>query len=352
MKALLLNAVLVLVLVPTIGFSQDAEGAQPFRLTYEGSEGPGQGKHVVLIAGDEEYRSEEVLPMLGKILAFHHGFRCTVLFSTDPETGVIDPKNQTHIPGLEVLGSADMVVLFTRFRELPDADMKHFVDYVEAGKPILGIRTATHAFNYSRNKESAYARYSFRNQEWPGGFGRRFLGETWVNHHGGHGTQSTRGIIEPYNSDHPTLRGAEDVWGDTDVYGITDLPDDALVLLRGAVLKGMQPDSAILPGPKNAPMMPVFWVREIAREKGPAMRTACTTLGAATDFASVGVRRIMVNSCYWGLRMEKQIPAESEVSFVGEFKPSKFGFGRFVEGVRPEDHVWPKETDTSKANDK
>ena len=114
----------------------------------EGGEGPGRGRHVVLIAGDEEYRSEECLPMLARILAEHHGFRCTVLYSIDPQRGTIDPMNQTFTPGLEVLAEADMLVLFTRFREWPDGDMQRFVEYVESGKPVLGIRTATHAFDY------------------------------------------------------------------------------------------------------------------------------------------------------------------------------------------------------------
>jgi len=53
-------------------------------LIYQGKEGPGKGKHIVFLAGDEEYRSEEGLPMLAQILAVRHGFKCTVLFSLDP----------------------------------------------------------------------------------------------------------------------------------------------------------------------------------------------------------------------------------------------------------------------------
>src|SRR6185436_12387394 len=71
-------------------------------VVYEGGEGPGKGKHIVLLSGDEEYRSEEGLPMLGKILSVRHGFKCTVLFSQDPATGVIDPNNQKNIPGMEL----------------------------------------------------------------------------------------------------------------------------------------------------------------------------------------------------------------------------------------------------------
>jgi hypothetical protein len=52
-------------------------------VVYDGFDGPGNGKHVVLVSGDEEYRSEEGLPQLGKILAKRHGFKCTVLFAVD-----------------------------------------------------------------------------------------------------------------------------------------------------------------------------------------------------------------------------------------------------------------------------
>jgi len=98
--------------------SAQNKAVQPW-VVYPGREGPGKGKHIVLISGDEEYRSEEALPMLARILATHHGFKCTVLFAVDPKTGVIDPECQTNIPGLEQLQSADLMVLFTRFRELP-----------------------------------------------------------------------------------------------------------------------------------------------------------------------------------------------------------------------------------------
>src|SRR5690606_31300740 len=87
-------------------------------ITYEGS-GP-HSKHIVLISGDEEYRSEEALPMLAKILSVHHGFKCTVLFPIDPGTGNIDPEHQTNIPGLEALQTADLMIMLLRFRELPD----------------------------------------------------------------------------------------------------------------------------------------------------------------------------------------------------------------------------------------
>src|SRR5215204_2081815 len=123
-----------------------ASAADPW-LAIDGGDGPGKGKHVVLISGDEEYRSEEMLPQLARILAKHHGFKCTVLFAINPMDGTIDPNRNDNIPGLEALKSADLMVLFTRFRKLPDEQMKHIVEYVESGKPVTGLRTATHAFD-------------------------------------------------------------------------------------------------------------------------------------------------------------------------------------------------------------
>ena len=185
-------------------------------------------KHIVLISGDEEYRSEEALPMLGQILTRHHGFKCTVLFAIDPETGEIDPNNQQNIPNMKVLATADLVIMALRFRNLPDEDMAYLDNYLKAGKPIIGLRTSTHAFRMGET--SKYKHYSFNSKEWPGGFGQQVLGDTWINHHGGHKTQSTRGIVNEANAKHPVLNFVDDVWGNTDVYGqdlhkhLNDLP--------------------------------------------------------------------------------------------------------------------------------
>ena len=129
--------------------------ADPF-LTIAGRAGPGQGQHIVFVTGEAYYRSEEGMSMFARILARHHGFKCTVLFAIDPASGHLNPNRNTHIPGLAALDSADLMVIFARFRELPDADMKHIVDYVNAGKPVLGIRNATHAFRYSPHSSSPY----------------------------------------------------------------------------------------------------------------------------------------------------------------------------------------------------
>src|SRR5437870_3796805 len=83
-------------------------------LTFTGTEGQGKGHAIVLIAGDQEFRSEETLPQLARILAQRHGFTCTVLFAIDPADGTINPTIN-NIPGLEHLQAAELMVLFTRF---------------------------------------------------------------------------------------------------------------------------------------------------------------------------------------------------------------------------------------------
>lgn len=307
------------------------------RVVYEGQRGAGQGKHIVFLSGDEEYRSEEGLPMLAKLLATRHGFKCTVLFPINPRDGTIDPNNQTNIPGLAALDSADLCVMLLRFRELPDADMKHFVDYVNRGQPIIALRTSTHAFAYSRNKQSPYAKFDWQNKEWPGGFGQQVLGETWVNHHGDHGKESTRGIINDEFKSHPILRGVTDIWGPSDVYGVIHLPASASVLVRGQVLSGMQPGDPPLAGPKNHPMMPLVWLPQYTSESGKTNRILASTMGAATDLESAGLRRLLVNGCYWAVGLADKIPAEAGVDYVGTFQPTGFGFGKFKPGVKPAD---------------
>jgi Trehalose utilisation len=312
-----------------------AMAADPW-VVYEGSDGPGKGKHVVLISGDEEYRSEEALPQLGKILAGRHGFTCTVLFAIGKD-GTIDPDRSDNIPGLHALRSADVMIIATRFRNLPDDQMKEVVDYVESGRPIIGMRTATHAFNL---KSPTYAKYSWNSKAWNGGFGRQVLGETWVNHHGQHGKQSTRGIIAPGAKDHPIVRGLKDgdIWGPTDVYE-AHTPADCTPLVLGQVLKGMKSTDEAVEGKKNDPMMPVAWVRAYTGAQGKPARVFTTTMGAATDLENEGTRRLLVNAAYWAAGLEDKITDHTDVAIVGEYHPLPFGFRGAKKGVKPEEHA-------------
>ncbi|MGB4727520.1 MAG: ThuA domain-containing protein [Thermogutta sp.] len=307
-------------------------------VVYRGQQGPGLGKHIVLISGDEEYRSEEALPMLGKILAKWHGFTCTVLFAIDPATGEIAPNVRDNIPGLEALENADLMIIATRFRDLPDEQMSHIVNYLKKGRPVMGFRTATHAFAIPAGKTYARMSWDCKEPGWEGGFGRIVLGETWIAHHGAHNKESTRGVIAPEMKDHPIVRGCDDIWGPTDVYRVRlPLPGDSQPLVLGAVLEGMSPQDKPVEGPKNDPMMPVAWIKTYTWENGPAGRVFTTTMGAAVDFKSEGLRRLVVNAVYWCLGMEDLIPKKANVEIVGQFEPNYFGFNGYKKGLRPSD---------------
>ncbi len=330
----------IAVLVALSALASDTAVADERWITFEGSQGPGQGKHIVFVTGDEEYRSEESMPMLAKILAVHHGFKCTVLFAIDEKTGEIDPLIVNNIPGLQTLKDADLMVLFTRFRELPDDQMKYIIDYTNSGKPIVALRTATHPFYYKTHKDSPYAKYSWDNKsaDFRGGYGRQVLGETWVNHHGHHQVESTRGLIAPGMEDNPIVRGVGTIWGPSDVYGLTTLNGPCQPIIIGHVLKGMNPDDAINTDKKA---LPVAWTKTYTGDRGKTSTIFTTTMGHAGDFQDENFRRLMVNACYWCLGLGDKIPAKSNVEIVGKYEPNAIGFGGFKKGIKPADHKLP-----------
>jgi hypothetical protein len=311
---------------------------------YPGKAGPGTGKHVVLVSGDEEYRSEEALPALGKILSQQHGFDCTVLFAIDPKDGTINPMVNSNIPGLEALKTADLMIIFTRFRNLPDEQMQHIDDYLKSGKPVIGIRTATHAFNVPKANEK-WHKYSYNAsgvEGWQKGFGRLVLGETWVNHHGGHNSQSCRGIIPEAAKQHPIVTGIKDgdIWGPSDVYGVNlPLPEGCEPVVLGQVLTGMKSDDPPLEGKKNDPMMPIAWTKTYTIEPGKTGKVFTSTMGCAGDMSSAGYRRMLVNASYWCLGLESQIKADSNVDLIGDFQALPFKSGGHRKDVKPTDHA-------------
>lgn len=307
-------------------------------LQIDGGDGPGKRKNIVLVAGDEEYRTEETMPMLAQILAAHHGFDCTVVFSMSPDGEYVDPNNGTSLEGIEALKFADLMIIGTRFRKPNDDAMKYIDEYINRGKPVIGLRTATHAFNGIQGKYSHYNN-GHRGPTWPGGFGREILGEKWVNHHGHHKKQATGGVIVESQKDHPILRGvvASEIWGPSDVYGVNlPLPGDSQPLVLGAVLEGMSVGDKPIAGPKNDPMMPIVWTKSYTAPSGKQGLVMNTTMGASTDFVEPGLRRIVVNSVFWALGMESEITPELNIDFVTDFKPTPYGF-------TPNDGVYWKE---------
>ncbi|HWE02461.1 MAG TPA: hypothetical protein VG326_08615 [Tepidisphaeraceae bacterium] len=324
-------------------------------VVYEGTDGPGKGKNIVLVSGDEEYRSEEGLPELAAILAKHHGFRCTVLFEIDPKTGEVDPNQHNNIPGLEALDKADLMIIQTRFRALPDDQMKHIDDFLKAGKPVIGLRTATHAFVGLKGEYAKYNNGFHAKDEadavWNDGFGRLVLGERWVNHWGSHKNESTRGMFAPGATGSPLLNGIKDgeIWAPTDVYEVR-LPmiGDSKPIILGQVCKrpgpsdpkdpyyGMRPSDQAVPGnKKNEPMMPVAWTKSYQLPGGKPGKSFATTMGASTDLTNEAFRRLLVNAVY--TLVDLKVPEKADVSLVGDYKPSAFGFGGYKKGLKPAD---------------
>ena len=324
--------VAMLLVFLSLGQGAFAEERQAW-LTFAAQPGPGAGKHIVFVSGDEEYRSEESLPMLAAMLARRHGFRCTVLFAINRQTGELDPNTLDNIPGLEALETADLMVICTRFRELPDAQMRFVDAYLEAARPVIGIRPAVVAF---RNPPaSRHAKYSSSNQttDYRDGFGQQVLGSTWISHHGAHGKESTRGLPAASANAHPILRGVRTMWGPSDVYTINSpIPRDGEVLVLGQVLTGMKSEDL----PSAKPMMPLAWTTHYSSAKGSG-RVFMTTMGASQDFADENLRRLFVNACYWAVGLEKEIPPRANVETVGTYRPTAFGFNTYRKGVFPAD---------------
>jgi len=330
----------------------EEENTIPEWVTYSPDPDSKKGKKIVLISGDEEYRSEEALPQLAQILASRHGFDCTVLFAQDPEhLGTIDPNYLHHIPGMEALEEADLMIIFTRFRALVDDQMQYIDQYLKAGKPVIGIRTATHAFEF-KDTTSQWYHYSnsFKDESspWNDGFGRLVLGEKWYSHHGHHKHQSTRGLVSPDAVGHPITKGIESgsIWGPTDVYGVRlPLPGDSQPIILGQVINrvdtfdqadpffGMKPtDSEVAtvnPVSKKAynpndPLMPFAWTKSYQLLEGTTGRAFASTIGAPTDMENEGVRRLFVNATYHLLDLE--VPEKANVDLVGTYNPSAYSF--------------------------
>jgi type 1 glutamine amidotransferase len=324
------HSMLVLAFVGAALLAAPSWAQNPHLVTYQGDKGPGHGKHIVFLAGDHEYRSEESLPALARILAKHYGFKCSVFFTTDPKTGFIEPGS-SNIAGLEALKTADLLVIFLRFQDFPDAEMQHIADYLDRGGPVVGFRTATHSFQIKR-PDAKFLKFHWQTGEaYPGGFGRQILGETWVSHYGTNHKMSSRLILQPDQLTHPILRGVKDVWVQSGGYTANPI-EGSVILAKGEILNGMTPDS---PPAEGKQQMPVAWYRTYTGASGKPGRVFTTTHGASEDLLNDGFRRMSVNACLWAAGLEKNIQPANDISFVGPYHPTTFAFGGFVKGITP-----------------
>ncbi|MFK8110987.1 MAG: ThuA domain-containing protein [Rubripirellula sp.] len=309
-------------------------------LSYQGESGPGNGKHIVLVAAEQEYRSEQSMPMLAKVLSRHHGFDCTVLFGVN-EKGLVDPTMpvypkkgeestfKTHrISGLQMLEQADLVVFFTRLLTLSAEQQKQIVRYIDSGKPIIGLRTANHGFR-------SPLPYKIDGKQTR--FGKHVLGGTFLGHHGNWHRDSTRGEIVPSMKGHPIVKGVGGIWGPSDVYRTykegEQLPEDCTALVDGQPLIGRERGGRA--NPKKEPL-PVAWIKHWKTSDGQMARVFHSTMGSGKDFQDEGLRRLVVNAAYWCVGLEDKISATSSVDIVGEYKPLASGFKYENLGVVPQ----------------
>jgi type 1 glutamine amidotransferase len=318
-----------------VGVPATAQTPAANSIVYQGTSGPGQGKHIVFIAGDQEYRTEESLPMLARILARHYGFKTTVFFTTDPKTGFID-VNSSNISGLEALDTADLLVLGLRFRDFPDDQMQHIANFLTRGGAVLGLRTSTHAFQI-RRPEAKFLAWDNANKDpaYQGGFGRQILGETWISHYGTNHVQYSRLLtVQGYDGLHPILRGVKDMFMQSGGYTADPMPGSNILAL-GEILGGPTPNS---PPVATKKQLPVAWTRTYTYgPDGKPGRVFTTTHGASEDFLNEGFRRMVVNAALWGAGLEAAIKPNNNISFVGVFKPSPYRFGGSVQEVKPSD---------------
>jgi hypothetical protein len=126
----------------------------------------------------------------------------------------------------------------------------------------------------------------------------------------------------------------------SDVFGLTDVyeahpPKDATILMRGAVLTGMNPTDKPVDDKRNKPMMPIAWTLDHKNPAGKVNKVLTTTMGSATDFTNEDLRRLVVNAAYWAVGAE--IPAKAKVDIVGPYQPTAYGFKTFQKGLKPED---------------
>lgn len=309
-----------------------AASVQASSIVYQGDAGPGVGKHIVFLASDHEYRAEETCPALARILAKHHGFKCTVVFGVDKD-GFIE-AGSSQLSGLEALEKADLFVIFARFLNLPDDQMAHIVSYIDRGGPVVGLRTSSHAFKIPAT--SPYAKYDFKSKVagYENGFGHQILGNTWVGHYGTNHKQGTRIQTIPEQRDNIILSGVgETAFCHAGGY-VGKVGPDFTVLTNSQPLVSMEPSADADP---KKPPMPSTWTRQYAAKDGTMHRVFHSTQGASQDILDENYRRLLINGILWSAGMEKEIKPTLNISFVGPYKPNTFSFGGHAKKVKPTD---------------
>ncbi|AQG82669.1 ThuA domain-containing protein [Spirosoma montaniterrae] len=287
--------------------------------------------HIVFVTGDEEYRSEESMPMLGRILKRNLGAKITVCYPLD-STGAINPNRTDHIAGLEALKTADLMVVFARWRNLPKAEVKLITDYAESGRPMVGFRTATHTFQYKTDSSLMHL-----NTDWPA----KVFGQQWIVHHG-HFEDGNAPLTSVYlmsNTQTPILNGVRPFQAYSWLYhvdgGDWKLQGDVKPFLEGKSLRSQHQQKGNLD--KYPLTQPVAWTKTYTGSSGKAARVFFTTLGHPFDFKEESMRKLVLNGIYWALGREKDIPKNGvNAEFAAPYEPNNSGFGeKYKKGQKP-----------------
>jgi type 1 glutamine amidotransferase len=236
--------------------------------------------YVVFVTGDHEYSSEATMPLLAKALEESYGMQVMVLKSHP------DHNAEENIPGLKALKDADLAVFYLRWRRLPAEQVKYIDDYLKSGKPVIGLRTTTHAFNYPKGhpleKWNAFGEFAIGS---PPGWGGA-AGHT----HCGHECSTDVSVIAE-NAKHPILTGVDPAFHVRSwLYKV--LPDypakGSTWLLMG---KAVNPDKT------GFEDNPVAWTWQT-----PAGgKVFATTMGHPADFSVEAFQRLMINAIHWTL---------------------------------------------------
>lgn len=233
---------------------------------------------IVFVTGDHEYSGEATLPIVAAELEKNYGFRTKVLKAFP------DHNSEENIPGLEALQEADVAVFFLRWRRLPADQVKLIEYYLKTGKPVVGFRTTTHAFNYPKGhpleKWNSFGELVFNAPPGWGGLAK----------HTHYGHKSTTDVtIIPEAAKDPILTGVgNNFHAKSWLYKV--LPDYPA---KGS--KWLLMGHSINPDKKDATDQPVAWTGKNTY----GAKFFITTLGHPEDFDQEPFQRLVINAIHW-----------------------------------------------------
>ena len=239
--------------------STDLIGGHEFRFSED------QRPHVAILMAEDEYKTEVTLPAWGRE---HLGkeFRTTCLYGNEAE--------RNDLPGLEALESADVLLVSVRRRVPTAAQLAAIRKFIEAGKPVVGIRTASHAFSLRDGAPPPEGHSAWLT------FDPDVLGGHYTGHHG-FGPKVA--VSLPGETPHPILTGVDlsQLQGNGSLYKVSPLAISATPILLGTI-----PDT---------PTEPLAWV--YTNKYGG--RVFYTSLGHIDDFAEPAFQRLLLNGVRW-----------------------------------------------------